>query len=107
MRTSPGQTCRACFIVLLAAGLCFLFIGLLIEPFRPVFQLDAVLTPEELLDPRKRDATAALLRKAAGNEWLFWTAGGLIVTVTSILGLRTVREAGWQKIRSDDLKDSA
>src|SRR5579883_173765 len=98
MQTAPGRITQTCFIVLIAVGLGFLFVGLLVKPIMPYIQLDRVLTPEELLDPNKRDATVALLKKAAGNEWLFWTASGLVVTVTSGIGLRTIREAEWQKI---------
>jgi hypothetical protein len=92
MRTSRERTCRTCFGILLAIGVLFLFVGLLVVPVLPYFQLDAVLSPGELADPAKRAASLALLQKASGNQWLLWTAGGLAVTVASAVGLR----AAWQ-----------
>jgi len=95
VRTSQERICRICFGILLAVGTGFVFVGLLVVPILPLFQLDAVLSPSELADPVKRDATRALLEKAAGNQWLFWVAGGLVVTCTSAIGLR----AAWHPKR--------
>ncbi len=88
MTTSRERTCRACLGVLLATGVFFLVVGLLVVPVLPHIQLDAVLSPGELADPAKRAATITLLQKASGNQWLLWTAGGLAVTVVSAVGLR-------------------
>ena len=88
MSNQRGCVCRICFGLLLAAGIGFLLVGLVVVPVLPYFQLDAVLTRTELADRQKSDATLVLLKKAAGNQWLFWSAAGLVVTVTSAVGLR-------------------
>jgi hypothetical protein len=101
MRNPRERVCRICFGVLLAVGIGFLFVGLVVVPLLPHLQLDAVLTPWELADRQKRDATLVMLKRAAGNQWLFWAAGGLVVTVTSVVGLRAAlgSECG-EKVKS-------
>lgn len=76
-----------CFILLLIIGLGFLLIGLFAIPMLPYFQLDAVLTPADLADQSKKEATLAVLKRAGGNAWIFWSGGGLLVVCFSILGL--------------------
>jgi hypothetical protein len=53
----------------------------------PHFQLDAVLTQEELADEVTKQEALAILQCAAGNQWVFWTVSGLIVALTSAVGL--------------------
>ncbi len=91
MRASPKVICQICLSVLLTLRVGLLFFGSLIVPILPHFQLDAVLTPEELADTRTRDAVLALLRKANGNQWLFWTGAGAVATCASLVGLWTIR----------------
>jgi amino acid transporter len=98
VRFSREHICQICFGVLLLVGVGFLFVGLAVVPLLPHFQLDAVLSPGELANPDKRDATLSLLKKAAGNQWLFWAAGGLVVTCTSAIGL-------WAALQSRHTKE--
>jgi hypothetical protein len=53
----------------------------------PVFALDRVLSPADLADRDKREATTALLQRAQGNRWLFWSLAGMIVVTLSGVGL--------------------
>jgi hypothetical protein len=91
MPTSQARICRICFGVLLALGVGLLVMGLLIVPVLPHFQLDVVLTPAELADTHKREATLRMLRIAIGNQWLFWTGAGLVAICASSIGLWTMR----------------
>lgn len=88
---SPQRTCKICFSLLLALGILWTAIGLLVIPALPYVQLDAVLTMEELRDSAKREATLKLLQKAQGNESPFWTAAGLLVAGISVTGLKAAR----------------
>lgn len=90
MDNGRAMITRSCFVALLVVGLGFLLIGMAVEPFMPVFALDRVLTPEELADPEKRQATQALLERAQGNRWLIWSLAGIIVAVLSGVGLWTI-----------------
>lgn len=72
---------------MLAVGVGFVAIGLVVIPVLPYFQLERVLSPAELADKSKSAATLALLERAAGNTWLFWSLGGLFVIVLSAVGL--------------------
>jgi hypothetical protein len=74
MREPRERVCRTCFGVLLAVGIGFLFVGLVVVPVLHYFQLDAVLTRRELADRQKHHATLVMLKRAAGNQWLFWAA---------------------------------
>jgi hypothetical protein len=91
MPTSQVRICRICFGVLLALGVGLLVMGLIIVPVLPHFQLDVVLTPAELADTQKREATLRMLRMATGNQWLFWTGAGLVASCASSIGLRAMR----------------
>jgi hypothetical protein len=92
MRSAPQGICRICFGVLLALGLGLLAAGLAVVPILPHFQLDAVLTREELTDAPKRAAMLALLKNANGNLWLFWAGAGLVAICASALGLWALGE---------------
>jgi hypothetical protein len=80
--------CKVCFSALILVGVGFLAMGLLVRPNRPHFQLDAVLTPEELANDEERQATPTLLKKLArgNNNWIFWTVSGALVTAVSTFG---------------------
>jgi hypothetical protein len=82
---------RACFAAVVFIGLSFVFNGLIIIPARPNFQLDAVLTPAELADATQRNATLAMLKRAAGNDWLFWTGSGILIVAFAAVGLWAIR----------------
>jgi len=97
MRDSRERVCRTCFGVLLVVGVGFLFLGLIVVPLRPDFQLEVVLSPDELVDPHRRAEMLALLRRAAGNQWLFWTASGVVVIVTSGIGLWAALGLGYDE----------
>lgn len=60
-------------------------------PSLPHFQLDAVLTPQQLADVRTRDTTLALLKRASGNTWLLWFVAGLVVTSCAAIDLAAYR----------------
>ena len=68
--------------------------AVLLVPALPYFQLDAVLTPQQLADVQTRDATLALLKKASGNIWLLWFVAGLAVTSCAGIGLAAARRTG-------------
>ena len=78
-------------MVCLLVGLGFVTLGFTIVRVLPYAQLDSALTPEELSDKAIHDKTLALLKRASGNQWLFWVVGGLVVTAASILGLWAVQ----------------
>jgi hypothetical protein len=82
---------RTMFAITLIGGLCQVFVALAIVPVRPVFQLDAVLSPDELKDQAIKDKTREMLERAAGNEWLFWLAPGLLISSASLAGLYVTR----------------
>ncbi|MGL4463136.1 MAG: hypothetical protein ACRC1K_13390 [Planctomycetia bacterium] len=92
MSLSQRRIVRAAFLIQLVVGVLMLLAGLA-APLRPYFQLDVVLTPEQLADEGTRNTTQALLLKASGNEWLFWIGGGSIVVGASLVGLTTTRVA--------------
>jgi hypothetical protein len=97
---SPERVCLVCFTILFLTGGLFLLIGLIVVPARPHFQLDVVLTQEELADKTTRDATLSLLKRLneSSNEWRLWTLGGLLVTLTSAIGLGAATEL-WRRSR--------
>lgn len=92
---------RNCLVAQLCAGLILIVVGLAVIPVLPLFQLDRVLTPAELHDPAKREATFALLRHAQGNEKWLWTIAGLVVASSSGVGLWGLRRMG--SVRQFDL----
>ena len=81
------------FAVTLACGLWQVFVGLVIVPVLPHFQLDRVLNENELADDATRERTLAILKRAAGNQWFFWAAPGAIVSIISALGLCAANHA--------------
>lgn len=82
-----------CFGLSLTAGAGLAVVGVFVIPALPYFTLDAILTPEELADDAKREATLSLLHRAnRNNGWLLWTAAGLFVGVLSAIGLWSLRE---------------
>lgn len=86
----PEQKLRVvtrCFAALLALGTLILAVGALVEPALPYVQLDRVLSPEDLKDQSMKAATLALLQKARGNGWLFWSGAGFLIVSLSIVGL--------------------
>jgi len=60
--------------------------ALVLVPALPYFQLDVVLTPQQLTDVQTRQTTLALLKKASGNTWLLWFVAGLVVTGWAAIG---------------------
>ena len=81
------QVCRASLAACLAVGIGFMLVAVLLVPALPHFQLDAVLTPQQLADIPTRDTTLALLQKANGNAWLLWFVAGLAVASCAGTGL--------------------
>jgi hypothetical protein len=88
------KTCAVCFVSVLILGASFVAVGLLLMPVLPYFQLDAVLSPEDLANPQVHDATLAMLRKAGGNQWLLWTLAGAMLCVVGGIGLRASLRIG-------------
>ena len=80
-------TIRQCFIATIVLGLFFLFLGLCVIPVLPWTQLDAVLTQEELTDEALRKSTLEMLKRASGNQWLFWALGGAAQVAIGVSGL--------------------
>jgi len=85
---------RLLFGIQLALGILVLVEGLLIQPNSPHFQLDAVLTPEELRDDDIRTSTLEILERlnAVSNDQLAWTILGTAFAVTSAFGLYLARD---------------
>lgn len=81
--------CRISLAVCGIIGMSFMLAALLFVPVIPLFQLDRVLTPEQLANPQTREATLALLKKAGGNMWLVWFWAGFAITFSAGIGLIT------------------
>lgn len=60
-------------------------------PVLPYFQLDAVLTEDQLKDDTMRESTLAMLKKASGNQWVIWTLGGAAQLAIGVIGLMASR----------------
>ena len=56
------------------------------------FQLDVVLTPEELRDVQFREQTLAILERVTSPQWKGWLVVGTVVTAASVVGFRLARE---------------
>ena len=67
----------------------FLFFGVVFFPVLPHFQLDVVLTQDQLKDDALRESTLETLDKASGNQSLFWIVGGIAQIVIGAIGLKT------------------
>lgn len=72
-------------------GVLMTFLGVMVIPVLPHLQLDVVLTQEELRDEATREATLQMLKKAGGNQWLFWTVPGLILVAVGAVGRLALR----------------
>jgi uncharacterized protein YjeT (DUF2065 family) len=83
----------AFLIVLLVIGLHCLSIGLVAIPLLPYLLVDSMLTPEELADEAKKQATLAMLRQQSGDAWLRWSGGGAVVSAFGVVGLWVVRKS--------------
>ncbi len=77
---------RWCFFVTGALGLWLVAFGLIVEPLAPHFQLDHVLTAEQLKDPKKLVETLEILQTASGNRWAILSATGAAIFAASIVG---------------------
>ena len=90
MSDSRDRVCRTCFGVLLAVGIGFLLLGVTVVPLAPHFQPMSCSRPRNCWTRTNR-GHMDLLKKAAGNQWRFWTAGGLVIIVvtTSAYGRRS------------------
>ena len=94
MAFSTSRLPTVCLSALLFIGLVISLTGLFVFPSLPYFQLDVVLSPDELADDATREATLALLKRASnGNQWALWTVAGLLVVAFSTLGLYAQRIA--------------
>lgn len=82
----PIDLCRLSLAACAAVGICFMVAALVLVPALPYFQLDVVLTPEQLTDVQTRQTTLALLKKVSGNTWLLWFVAGLVVTGWAAIG---------------------
>lgn len=81
------RVCRISLTICAVVGASLMLAAILIVPSLAYFQLDRVLTPEQLADPQTREATLVLLKKAGGNMWLVWFGAGLAVAVSAGVGL--------------------
>lgn len=82
-----NKTVRLVLAVQLFAGLAMLLCGLIFVPMMPYVLLDVVLTPAELADTEKHDATLEMLKVALRHETVLWSIGGVIVSSLSAIGL--------------------
>lgn len=83
-----GVVVHRCFVGLLATGVCLIFLGAVFVPVLHHFQLDHVLTAQELADEGKRVEILALLKKANRGFISMLTVAGIAVAFLSCLGLR-------------------
>ncbi len=92
MAFSASKLRTSCLFALLFIGVVLSLIGLLVIPSLPYVQLDAVLSPDELADDAKREATLAMLKRLNNNnQWAIWTVAGLLVVAFSAVGLYAER----------------
>jgi hypothetical protein len=90
----PINVCRFSLAACAAIGVCFMLVGVVLVPTLPHLQLDVVLTPQQLAEVETRESTLALLKRASGKMWFFWSAAGLVVTLCAGIGLAASRRVG-------------
>lgn len=80
---------RCCFVITGAIGLLLIAKGMTEKSLRPSFQLDVVLTEEELQDEKLKEQTYAILEKLANisNPGGAMCLTGIAITTPSIVGL--------------------
>ena len=82
---------RRIYLVQLIAGFGMLAMGLIGVPAVTYSMLDVVLSPAELLDDAKLDATLSLLQRPNALYMATWIAAGVFLIGTSIAGRRLTR----------------
>jgi hypothetical protein len=80
---------RYLFATQFVLGLIFLVNGTVLYPARPAFQLDTVLTPEEMQDQDMKSVAQTVLKRLheRKSDRNFWIIAGIAVSMTSILGV--------------------
>jgi hypothetical protein len=79
---------QLCFILVAMIGVGCILVGPALDVSRPDFQLDVVLTPEELRDDALRERTLAeLKRNNHRRDWPYWAVAGAILTAVGSIGL--------------------
>ena len=84
----PRVLSQLCFILVLVIGLGCIVAGPALDTTYPYFQLDVVLTPEELQDDATRERTLEeLKRNDRRRDWLYWVVVGLSLVAVGGVGL--------------------
>jgi hypothetical protein len=85
---------RCCCAITGALGLFLILMGATEKRMRPAFQLDVVLTDEQLQDEKVKEQTYAILEKLAERSSLgiIWVAFGIPIAAASVIGLLLLRE---------------
>lgn len=80
---------RTLFLVVVGIGGLLLVIGTVILPYEAHFQLDQVLSAEEIRDERMRDRTLEILKQVSqgGEEGPFVAVPGLALIVVGLIGI--------------------
>jgi hypothetical protein len=93
MTQNRQRRIRRCFIVTGGLGLFLVLFGIFVMPTIPYFQLDAVLTPDQLRDEKLMDETLMMLQKVLGNQPQFCMLFGLAIVAASAVGFSQARES--------------
>lgn len=84
----PRALSQLCFLLVLTIGLGCILAGPALDTTYPHFQLDVVLTPEELQDDALRERTLEeLKRNNRRRDWPFWLLVGVALVSVGGLGL--------------------
>jgi hypothetical protein len=80
---------RLLFFIVIGIGSLIAAFGLFILPGEAHFQLDQVLSPEELRDEKIRDRTLEILKKASngGRKGLVLAVPGLTLIAVGLIGI--------------------
>jgi hypothetical protein len=96
----PRALSQLCFILVLIIGLGCILAGPALDTTYPHFQLDVVLTPEELQDDALRERTLEdLKRNNRRRDWPFWLMVGAALVAVGGVGLFSTRRSESIRVR--------
>jgi hypothetical protein len=80
---------RVLFAIVVCISGYLLAVGLFVLPMKVHFQLDVILSPEELRDEKTRVRTLEILEKASqgGKEGFFVAIPAAVMVVVGLIGL--------------------
>jgi hypothetical protein len=81
------QNILICFILVALIGLACLVLGPALDTTYPHFQLDVVLSPEEIKDPIVREETLEMLKRHPRRDAPYWILLGLGLFAVSGFGI--------------------